>query len=171
MSKEEVDLSREIEKARKIHDENEDIKSAEEKPDKARKTMSASDSSKMSSIDITVKIDRSDFDLGIVMYSAKQLSEIRESSASTEWPDFLDENFKNARGQWDPDRWHQNRKRGSTPPPGEGEKTSERRERESGYPVHPNTERNNITKTLGIQDRTIGLSVDGNRVSFYFKRL
>ena len=68
LSKEEVDLSREIEKARKIHDENEDIKSAEEKPDKARKTMSASDRSKMSSIDITVKIDRSDFDLGMLKH-------------------------------------------------------------------------------------------------------
>ena len=122
----------------------------------------------MSSIDITVNIKRSDTDDGIVMYSAKQLSEIRESIASSEWPDFLDENFKNARGQWDPDRWHQNRKRGSTPPPGEGDKSSERREREGGY---QNSERSNITKSLGIQDRSMGLPVEGNRVRMYIGRI
>ena len=122
----------------------------------------------MSSIDITVTIKRSDVDDRTVMYSAKQLSEIRGSIASSEWPDFLDENFKNARGQWDPDRWHQNRKRGSTPPPGEGDKSSERREREAGY---QNSERSNITKTLGIQDRSMGLPVEGNRVRTYKGRI
>lgn len=28
------------------------------------------------------------------------------------------QDFRNQRGHWDPDRWHQNRRRGSTPPPG-----------------------------------------------------
>ena len=35
---------------------------------------------------------------------------------SQKWPDYLDEAFKNNRGSWDPDRWHQNKRRGSTPP-------------------------------------------------------
>ena len=161
-SKDEVALSREIKNTLNLQEGNDEIKLAEEKTDKMRKIVSSSDASKMSSIDITINIKRSDADDGIVMYSAKQLSEIRESIASSEWPDFLDENFKNARGQWDPDRWHQNRKRGSTPPPGEGDKSSERREREGGY---QNSERSNITKALGIQDRSMGLPVEGNRVS------
>ena len=95
------------------------------------------------------------------MYTAKQLSEIRQSVAATQWPHFLDEGFKNARGQWDPDRWHQNRKRGSTPPPVEGDKLSERRERD-GYP--PNSERNIITKSLSGQERSSVLPTDGHRV-------
>ena len=98
----------------------------------------------------------------MLMYSSKQLNEIRESVASSQWPDFLDEGFKNARGHWDPDRWHQNRKKGSTPPPGEGEKTIDRRERDSGYASHSVSERN-ISKPLGAQDRSIP-STDLNRV-------
>ena len=97
------------------------------------------------------------------MYSSKQLNEIRESVASSQWPDFLDEGFKNARGHWDPDRWHQNRKKGSTPPPGEGEKTIDRRERDSGYASHSVSERN-ISKPLGVQDRSIASTGDLNRV-------
>ena len=99
----------------------------------------------------------------MLMYSSKQLNEIRESVASSQWPDFLDEGFKNARGHWDPDRWHQNRKKGSTPPPGEGEKTIDRRERDSGYASHSVSERN-ISKPLGVQDRSIASTGDLNRV-------
>jgi len=52
-------------------------------------------------------------------YSSKELRRMRESKAARRWPEFLDEDFKNHRGHWDPDRWHQGRRRGSTPPPGE----------------------------------------------------
>ena len=138
----------------------EDIKLKEEKTEKVKKISASYDASKRSSssIDITVKMEKG-LDNGIVMYSSKQLSEIRESVASTAWPDFLDEGFKNARGQWDPDRWHQNRKKGSTPPPAEGEKMLERRERDSGYAAHSNSERNS-SKSLVMQDRPSALSGD-----------
>ena len=43
---------------------------------------------------------------------------------SNKWPSYLDEAFKNNRGHWDPDRWHQNKKRGSTPPPEEKSATA-----------------------------------------------
>ena len=142
---------------------NEDCKLKEEKTDKVKKVVTSFDSSKRSSsIDITIKVEKN-LDNGIVMYSSKQLSEIRESIASTQWPDFLDEGFKNARGQWDPDRWHQNRKRGSTPPPGEGDKMADRRERDGAYASHSASERN-ISKPLGMQDRPSTLSGDLNRV-------
>jgi len=52
-------------------------------------------------------------------YSSKELRRLRESKAAKKWPDFLDEDFKNQRGVWDPDRWHQGRRRGLTPPPTE----------------------------------------------------
>ena len=137
----------------------EDCKLKDEKTDKVKKNITSIDSSKQSSsIDITIRVEKG-VDNGIVMYSSKQLSDIRESVASTQWPDFLDEGFKNARGQWDPDRWHQNRKRGSTPPPGEGDKIENRRERDGGY----STERN-ISKPLGMQDRPSALSGDMNKV-------
>jgi hypothetical protein len=55
----------------------------------------------------------------LIMYSVEELSELRKTTLSNEWPSYLDEAFKNTRGSWDPDRWHQNRKRGSTPPPDE----------------------------------------------------
>ena len=55
----------------------------------------------------------------MITYTADQLFALREVALSTEWPTYLDEAFKNNRGQWDPDRWHQNKKRGSTPPPEE----------------------------------------------------
>ena len=51
------------------------------------------------------------------MYSAEELMDLRTVYWSNKWPDYLDEAFKNNRGIWDPDRWHQNKKRGSTPPP------------------------------------------------------
>ena len=139
---------------------NEDSRGKEDKTEKIKKVASSHDAPKRSSssIDITVKMEKG-LDNGIVMYSSKQLSEIRESVASTEWPDFLDEGFKNARGQWDPDRWHQNRKKGSTPPPVEGEKILERRERDSGYATHSASERNS-SKSLGMQDRPSALSGD-----------
>jgi hypothetical protein len=53
----------------------------------------------------------------LITYSKDELEAFRITALSSKWPPFLDENFKNARGHWDPDRWHQNRKRGSTPPP------------------------------------------------------
>lgn len=49
-------------------------------------------------------------------YSVDNLLSLRESPFCRKWPEFLDESFKNSRGNWDPDRWHQNRKHGSTPP-------------------------------------------------------
>ena len=51
-------------------------------------------------------------------YTSDALHKIKEdSSICKRWPKYLDQSFKNPRGKWDPDRWHQNRKRGSTPPP------------------------------------------------------
>ena len=44
---------------------------------------------------------------------------------SQKWPDYLDEAFKNNRGSWDPDRWHQNKRRGSTPPAEEKKNNNE----------------------------------------------
>lgn len=52
-------------------------------------------------------------------YTSKELRRMRDSKVARRWPDFLELDFKNQRGQWDPDRWHQGRRRGSTPPPGE----------------------------------------------------
>ncbi len=54
-----------------------------------------------------------------ISYTAKELAELRKGNFAQTWPSFLDECFKNDRGLWDPDRWHQNRKRGNTPPPDE----------------------------------------------------
>jgi hypothetical protein len=51
-----------------------------------------------------------------ISYTASDLRKIREDVAFCKrWPHYLDEAFKNQRGQWDPDRWHQNKKRGSSP--------------------------------------------------------
>ena len=55
----------------------------------------------------------------LITYSPDELLAFKLSALSAKWPEFLDESYKNARGHWDPDRWHQNRKRGSTPPPSE----------------------------------------------------
>jgi len=60
----------------------------------------------------------------LITYSPDELLSFKLSALSAKWPDFLDESFKNARGHWDPDRWHQNRKRGSTPPPEMAEKAA-----------------------------------------------
>lgn len=55
--------------------------------------------------------------LDLIVYSADQLMQLREVAVSKAWPSYLDEAFKNNRGTWDPDRWHQNKRKGSTPPP------------------------------------------------------
>ena len=60
----------------------------------------------------------------LITYSPDELLSFKLSAMSSKWPNFLDESFKNARGHWDPDRWHQNRKRGSTPPPELTEKSA-----------------------------------------------
>ena len=52
----------------------------------------------------------------LIAYSADELIDLREAALSQKWPPYLDEGFKNNRGTWDPDRWHQNKRRGSTPP-------------------------------------------------------
>ena len=52
----------------------------------------------------------------LIAYSADALLKLRTVMMSQKWPDYLDEAFKNNRGSWDPDRWHQNKRRGSTPP-------------------------------------------------------
>ena len=52
----------------------------------------------------------------LIAYSADDLLKLRTVMMSQKWPDYLDEAFKNNRGSWDPDRWHQNKRRGSTPP-------------------------------------------------------
>ena len=57
--------------------------------------------------------------LDLIMYTAEELKQLRTAPLSQKWPSYLDEAFKNNRGTWDPDRWHQNKKRGSTPPPSE----------------------------------------------------
>ncbi len=58
-------------------------------------------------------------DKGLLVYSSKDLKKLRQKKVSNKWPSFLDADFKNSRGVWDPDRWHQGRRRGSTPPPKE----------------------------------------------------
>ena len=74
---------------------------------------SSNDSSvESSNDDVVIKED-------LITYSKNQLIALKEVSLSTEWPSYLDEGFKNNRGHWDPDRWHQNKRRGSTPPPEE----------------------------------------------------
>ena len=67
--------------------------------------------------------------LDLIMYTADELIELRTAVMSQTWPSYLDEAFKNNRGSWDPDRWHQNKKRGSTPPPSEGDKICEKGDR------------------------------------------
>ena len=59
------------------------------------------------------------------MYSKDDLMQLRTAVISQKWPSYLDEAFKNNRGTWDPDRWHQNKKRGSTPPPSD-DRTSDK---------------------------------------------
>ena len=61
----------------------------------------------------------------LIMYSAEELMQLRTAVMSQKWPSYLDEAFKNNRGTWDPDRWHQNKKRGSTPPPSD-DRTSDK---------------------------------------------
>ena len=73
---------------------------------------SSNDSSVGSSNDEVIKED-------LITYTKNQLIELKGVSLSTQWPSYLDEGFKNNRGHWDPDRWHQNKRRGSTPPPEE----------------------------------------------------
>ncbi len=66
----------------------------------------------------------------ITSYSIDFLLSVREKVSHVDvWPEYLDDAYKNQRGKWDPDRWHQNRKRGSTPPPGE-ERPDRDRERD-----------------------------------------
>ena len=81
----------------------------------------------------------------LITYTPDELAAFRLTALSSKWPIFLDESFKNARGHWDPDRWHQNRKRGSTPPP------------DPEKPVKPSTDR-----------PTSSLSADG-KVNFQQK--
>ena len=49
------------------------------------------------------------------VYSHSLLLELKEHPLARQWPPYLDPAFKNARGVWDPDRWHLDRKRGETP--------------------------------------------------------
>jgi len=49
------------------------------------------------------------------VYSHALLLELKEHPLARQWPPYLDPAFKNARGVWDPDRWHLERKRGETP--------------------------------------------------------
>ena len=53
------------------------------------------------------------------VYSHSLLLELKEHPLARQWPPYLDPVFKNARGVWDPDRWHLDRKRGETPVSGE----------------------------------------------------
>ena len=61
----------------------------------------------------------------LIVYSADALLKLRTVTMSQKWPDYLDEAFKNNRGSWDPDRWHQNKRRGSTPPAEEKKNNNE----------------------------------------------
>ena len=49
------------------------------------------------------------------VYSHALLLQLKEHPLARQWPPYLDPAFKNARGVWDPDRWHLERKRGETP--------------------------------------------------------
>ena len=90
-----------------------------EKCDKMSSKSISPDTSETDSVLGLIRGTRSSTELTsptLISYTPDELSAFRLSALSSKWPNFLDESFKNARGHWDPDRWHQNRKRGSTPP-------------------------------------------------------
>jgi hypothetical protein len=72
--------------------------------------------------------DSGDEESKVVAYTIDYLHSVRDAlGKGAQWPDYLDEAFKNSRGKWDPDRWHQGRKRGLTPPPPEDRAERDRR--------------------------------------------
>ena len=90
------------------------ISAVDDNPEYSDEDLGSSNDSSVESSndDVVIKED-------LITYSKNQLIALKEVSLSTEWPSYLDEGFKNNRGHWDPDRWHQNKRRGSTPPPEE----------------------------------------------------
>lgn len=52
------------------------------------------------------------------VYSQEVLLELRTCPLAARWPPYLNPIYRNARGVWDPDRWHLDLKRGETPPVG-----------------------------------------------------
>jgi len=49
------------------------------------------------------------------VYNYAKLLELKHHPLALIWPPYLDPVYKNARGVWDPDRWHLEQKRGETP--------------------------------------------------------
>lgn len=49
------------------------------------------------------------------VYPHAVLVQLQDHPVAQRWPPYLDPIYKNARGVWDPDRWHHDRKRGDTP--------------------------------------------------------
>jgi hypothetical protein len=39
------------------------------------------------------------------VYTLQELTAMKESPLSQQWPKYLDETFKNQRGFWDPEKW------------------------------------------------------------------
>ena len=68
----------------------------------------------------------------LIVYSAEELMRLQKAPLSQKWPPYLDEAFKSIRGQWDPDQWHQNKKRYSTPPPDQDKKDKKENDESSG---------------------------------------
>ncbi|TRY70753.1 hypothetical protein TCAL_07343, partial [Tigriopus californicus] len=54
--------------------------------------------------------------VNLITYSADTLKSYRQTGPSTRWPDYLETEFKNERGVWDPNRWHKGWQIGPTPP-------------------------------------------------------
>eukprot|EP00088_Acartia_fossae_P068576 TRINITY_DN872_c0_g1_i2.p1 TRINITY_DN872_c0_g1~~TRINITY_DN872_c0_g1_i2.p1 ORF type:complete len:1010 (+),score=359.78 TRINITY_DN872_c0_g1_i2:207-3236(+) len=61
-----------------------------------------------------------------LVYNHALLLELKKHPLALKWPPYLDPAYKNARGFWDPDRWHADQKRSETP---EMEEDGERKEK------------------------------------------
>jgi len=107
-----------------------------------------------SDIETNVEAEEEELKQDILMYSKDDLMELRTAALSQKWPSYLDEAFKNNRGTWDPDRWHQNKKRGSTPPP------SDDRNSEKGSKKDENNEAG-VNKKKDIKDRLFMSETEG----------
>ena len=96
----------------------------------------------------------------LIAYTADELMKLKTVGLSKKWPSYLDEAFKNNRGTWDPDRWHQNKRRGSTPPmteesgkPGREKNTDDKHKKDDGM--------DGVNKKKDIKDRLFMTETEG----------
>ena len=83
-----------------------------EDPPRPRLTVSAP-TSEIPSVAVPAEGDAED--KGDPRYSQETLMALKDAPLSRQWPTFLEEDFKNSRGLWDPDHWHQNRRKNGVP--------------------------------------------------------